>query len=164
MQLQTDTENVNTVSFKPELQETFKEASTNKSPVKISGHKRRANWRDNTVQDIEIGRNAKVKLMENAHFAYQEMQSPEAPSMLVEEVLDAGYDHQLLSITGYVNLGECYETKQNNNKKKECYFNDDGASILLTLWGEAILQVPVSGVYCFKNIAVRLMEGSPQQC
>lgn len=86
LKLQEQEQTHEAVSFKPELQETFSDAALTKSPVKITGHRRKANYKDNNIQDVEIGRSAKVILVSNAEFDYTPQHVPVADEISVREI------------------------------------------------------------------------------
>ena len=113
MKLQTAQGEVSdAVSYKPELQDTMKEASCSKSPVKITGFRREANYFNNKKQDVEMGRSAKVRLLSRAAFAYEEMNAEVADFVPVNRILEEGYDRQLVSVTGYVRIDNCYSFRK----------------------------------------------------
>ena len=78
-QLQSQNQSFEAVAFKAELHESMKESTENKSPIKISGFKRRANFRDNQQQDIELNKMTKITMLSEAPFKYKSMKvdSPE---------------------------------------------------------------------------------------
>ena len=56
IKMKLQTKESNAVSLKPELQSTFADAYLSKSPVKI-----KANFKDNSKQNIEMGKSCTVK-------------------------------------------------------------------------------------------------------
>lgn len=70
-----------------------------------------------------------------------------------------GYDKQMVSVEGYINVNECYQSAYSQfSSKKEVYFNDDTNAIVLTLWDDCINLVPRSGTYKLSNVIVRCLE------
>ena len=157
--LQCEEEVYQGVSFKQDLKEPMTEAAASKSPIKITGHRKRANFRNNSIQDVEMGRNAKVKLLkdENCNFKYQEVDLPVADQTTIEAIQENGYDRQVVSVTVYIEISGCHETSIKSSVKKDCYANDATGIITLAMWGDNIPKVPVSGTYLVTNACVRVL-------
>ena len=96
------------VSFKGEAHEVLQQAADQKSPIKLTGFKRKANFRDNSLQDIEINKCTAVTMLENVPFKYSTAAVPLAPFVTLKSIQEKGYDKQLVSILVYVNVGGCF--------------------------------------------------------
>ena len=58
------------VSYHQELHEIFCKAQESKSPIKLTGVKRKLNFLDHTKEDIEMNNTTKLQVIENAPFSY----------------------------------------------------------------------------------------------
>ena len=90
--LQTNEETYGAVSFKSDFHSVLTETSANKSPVKITGFKRRANFRNNIVEDIELNHRSSVTVLSPAEvsFEYHTVQEEPADIKSVQDILDNG--------------------------------------------------------------------------
>ena len=69
-QLQTQDQTYQAVSFKLDHKSTLDEASDSKSPVKLSGFKRKANYRNNNIQDVEINKKTNITLLDSTKVSF----------------------------------------------------------------------------------------------
>lgn len=90
--LQTQGQTFQAVAFKLETKDTLDEASVSKSPVKLSGFKRKDNFHNNKIQDIEINKKTNVTLLskEQAPFRYHTITPDVAELVDVKTLLDSG--------------------------------------------------------------------------
>jgi len=88
--LQCEEENYQSVSFKPNVHELLDSASEQKLPVKIHGFKRKANYKDNNLTDIEINRATSVIPLAQADFAYKEIEIDIAGYKDIQSVIADG--------------------------------------------------------------------------
>ena len=58
------------VSYRHELRAIFCKVQESKSPIKLTGVKRKLNYLDHTKEDIEINNTTKLQVIENASFPY----------------------------------------------------------------------------------------------
>ena len=152
---QTKDDVIDSVGYSKDLKSTIDDAVASKSPVKLKNYKRKANYRDNTKQDIELGYKAKVQLLERIDFESKSPTSKSSASKVnVSDIFTKGYDHQVVTVVGYIFVNGCHPTTFKNTKKKEVYFNDKTKCIPLTLWGDHI-DVTSNGNYIIQNITVR---------
>jgi len=145
------------VSFKSEAHSILNTAADQKSPIKLTGYKRKANFRDNTLQDIEINKKTAVTLMENAPFKYSSASVPLAKTVTLKSLKDNSYDKQVVTIIGYLDIKDCYQSTFNEHSTlKEVYCNDASSeTITLCLWNDCISQVNESGVYTIGNVVIK---------
>ncbi|XP_057309886.1 uncharacterized protein LOC130647904 [Hydractinia symbiolongicarpus] len=158
MQLQTNDGSFEAVCYKPGAKRLFEEACTQKSAIKLTRFKRKANYKNNLIQDIEIGKFTTVS-GDTANFPYVGLKKDVAQLTTVVDIKYHGYDKQMVSVEGYINVNECYQSAYSQfSSKKEVYFNDDTNAIVLTLWDDCINLVPRSGTYKLSNVIVRCLE------
>ena len=110
MSLQTEAGNFEAVSYRMETKQLFDSASKKKSLVQLTKFKRKANFKNNAIQDIEIGRFTLVTDAADASFAYAPLEKITAENVTVADIKNNGYDKKLVSIIGYVNIIDCYKT------------------------------------------------------
>ena len=121
---QTKTENIESVGYSTNHKSTIDDAAANKSPVKVNYFKRKFNYRDNSKQDLELGRTTKIKLLSKFDFESKPpTRGPSAAKIDVKDIENA-YDGQLVSVVGYIKADECYATKFKKTYKQEVYLND----------------------------------------
>ena len=130
-------------------------AEQQKSPIKLTGYKRKANFRNNNLQDIEINRKTAITILDSANFKHSTQQSNLADKKSVKDIKEHGYEKQLVSVEGFVQVNGCFQSNYNGSKFKEVYFNDKEAVITLALWNDCIDQVPESGSFTLSNITVK---------
>ena len=70
LNLQTSEKVYHTVPYKMELMQAFQKAGLEMSPVKLSGFKVKANYKNNSQQDIEISRKSIVTKINEVPFTY----------------------------------------------------------------------------------------------
>lgn len=158
MKLQSNSENYQAVSFNVNTHSVFQEAALSKSPVKLKCFKRKANLRDNNIQDIEVNKNTQVLPMASASFDFKPLAVKIAAKRSIKDIKSTGYDRQMVSVHGYVNIDNTYVTiveLKTAVKRRECFLNDDSAIMMLSLWGDAIDKVRESGCYEFSNVSIR---------
>ena len=144
------------MSFKADLKPVLDEAAVNKSPVKMKGFKRKANYRNNNIQDIELNRSTSLSIVESAPFPYVVYEPKKADFITVRDIQQSGYDRQAASLAGYVEINECYSTQiQRFTTKKDAWFNDKTGIIQIALWSNTIDSIKVSGTYNLFNVVVR---------
>lgn len=88
--LQSENQSFEAVAFKAELHESMKESNENRSPIKISGFKRRANFRNNQQQDIELNKMTKITMLSEAPFKFKSMKVDCPEVVKVRSILDNG--------------------------------------------------------------------------
>ena len=144
------------MSFKKDSHQVLSDAAKNKSPIKLTGFKRKANFRDNSLQDIEIGSKTAVILLENVSFKYSACNIPLAKATNIKSVIENGYDKQMVTVIGYVNIGDSYQSVLNEHSKlMEVNCNDANDTITLVLWNHFIDEIKESGVYSLGNLMVK---------
>ena len=154
--LQTNKTTHQGVSFTTSSRAILEEAAEKKSPVKLAGYKRKANFRDNNLQDIEINRRTSITLLDRAGFDYKVQNSSSAAMTNVKSIKEKGYDKQLVSVHGFMMIEDCYKSIYNvNSSFKEVYFNDQDDTISLALWNSCIDEITQSGVYTITNVIVK---------
>ena len=85
MHLQSPDKIHQSVSYRQELLEIFCKAQESKSPIKLTGVKRKLNYLDHTKEYIEINNTTKLQEIDNASFPY----STSLDSILtIKEILD----------------------------------------------------------------------------
>ena len=70
MHLQSPDKVYRSVCYRQELHEIFCKAQESKSPIKLTGIKRKLNFLDYKKEDIEINNTNKLQVIENASFPY----------------------------------------------------------------------------------------------
>ena len=70
MHLQSPDKKYRSVSYRQEIHEIFCKAQESKSPIKLTGIKRKLNFLDYKKEDIEINNTTKLQVIENASFPY----------------------------------------------------------------------------------------------
>jgi len=97
-------------------------------------------------------------MLSEAPFKYKSMKVDSPDVMKVRSILDNGYDRQMVSIVGHVDLQNTFAMKFNSNsRKKDIHFNDTTGSIPITLWDGFIDSVTNGGSYTITNIMVRMI-------
>jgi len=148
------------VIYNKDAKSTFDDVQLSKSPIKIRNFKRKANFKNNTIRDIQINKQTKIQVLEKATFPHQKPSVPTLPKVQVKEIIATGYDHQAVTIIGYISLKDCYATTfKDSARKKEVYLNDGTGAIALTLWNDHIDNVKTGGVYEVSNVKVRIFDG-----
>ena len=70
MHFQSPDKKCQSVSYRQEIHEIFCKAQESKSPIKLTGVKRKLNFLDHTKEDIEINNTTKLQVIDNALFPY----------------------------------------------------------------------------------------------
>ena len=94
--LQSKEETIRAVAFKKELKETFDSAGSNKTPLKLTGFKRKADHFNQSLQNIEINSRTTITLLTQdnvdfKHDAGKPLKSAKLTS--VKEILEKGYEN-----------------------------------------------------------------------
>ena len=161
MVLQTQNANHQAVSYRFDVKNTIETAAESKSPVKLLYFKKKANFRDNAQEDIEINRKSIIYPCpkDETSFQYQGMEHSAAEGKSIQEIQDKGCDKQMVSVTAFVDIDECptvlVDTKKGKMERLECMMNDETGQIQLTVWGGHIPSFKTSGVYKLLNCMVR---------
>lgn len=96
--------------------------------------------------------------MASASFNFKPLAVKIAAKRSIKDIKSTGYDRQMVSVHGYVNIDNTYVTiveLKTAVKRRECFLNNDSAIMMLSLWGDAIDKVRESGCYEFSNVSIR---------
>ena len=163
MHLQSPNKTYRSVSFCQKLHEIFCKAQESKSPIKLTGFKRKLNYYDHTLEDIEINNSTKLQVIENASFPY--VTSLES-ILTIKEILDTKKNGEKVSLIAYLAAENCQVIPTRMKKsgtiinKKEIVANDNSGMVKITLWEGRINDVPLDGVYKIKNAIVDEYNGT----
>ena len=157
MHLQSPGKIYRSVSCRQELHEIFCKVQESKSPIKLTGVKRKSNFLDYTKEDIEINNTTKPQVIGNSSFPY--LTSLDS-ILTIKEILDTKKNGEKVSLIGYL-AAENHPVIQTRLKKsgstvnkKEIVANDNSGMMKITLWGIWINDVPLDRVYKVKNANV----------
>ena len=104
------------------MHEIFYKAQEPKSPIKLTGVKRKLNYLDHTKEDIEINNTTKLQVTENASFPYV----TSLDSILtIKEILNAKKNDVKVSFIAYV-AGESPPVIQTRPKNSGSIVNEKG--------------------------------------
>ena len=104
------------------MHEIFYKAQEPKSPIKLTGVKRKLNYLDHTKEDIEINNTTKLQVTENASFPY----ATSLDSILtIKEILDTQKNDVKVSLIAYV-AAENRPVIQTRLKKSGSIVNEKG--------------------------------------
>ena len=92
------------VSCRQELHEIFCKVQESKSPIKLTGVKRKLNFLDYTKEDIEINNTTKSQVIGNASFPY--LTSLDS-ILTIKEILDTKKNGEKVSLIGYLAAENC---------------------------------------------------------
>ena len=160
MVLQTQNADHQAVSYRVDVKNTIETAAKSKSPVKLLYFKKKANFRDNAQQDIEINRKSIIYPCpkDEASFQYQGMEHSAAEGKSIQEIQDKGCDKQMVSVTAFVDIDECPTVLVDTKKgKMKIRMHDewwDWADSTYCVGGH-IPSFKTSGVYKLLNCMVR---------
>ena len=144
------------VSFRMDLREEFEQSASQKSPVKLKNIKRKANWKDNTKQDIEVNRTTKLEIAKSANFPFKKVKKDIAQITKIKLIQEEGYDRQVVSLVGYINVEKkAVLSMDQSSKRTDIFINDDTGVMMISVWNEKFDQIPKSGVYEVQNAVVR---------
>ncbi|XP_057291643.1 uncharacterized protein LOC130614240 [Hydractinia symbiolongicarpus] len=159
--VQTDETVHRGVSFRMDLRDKIEKAAESKSPVKLVNYKRKANWKDNSLQDIEVNRNTRLEECK-AGFAHKNIKKDVAKRQKIKTVLDSGYDKQMVTIIGYIDIDNvAISTMDSSAKRTDTFVNDDSGIVLVSFWNEIANQLSTSGTYELQNLSVRELNSTP---
>jgi len=161
--VQTEESTHEGVSFRMDLRKKLETSESNKSPIKLRNIKRKANWKNNTLQDIEINRHTTVEAATNANFLHKKMKKDVAKTITIADVKGKGYDRQVVSVLGYIDVENAAISTMDikptsNSKRMDVFINDNSGVILLSIWNDKAELVRKNGVYEIKNAVVRTFQ------
>ena len=157
MKLQSPTKSFRSVSYREDYHEKLMEAAKTKSPVKLTGIKRKINFYDNTKEDIEINNTTDIIDIHEVPFKYQ---SSESETFTIKDILENKKHKDVVSLHAYLTTGTrpTIPTRIKSTgtvvNKKELSANDETGVIKITLWGNRIGNVAHDGVYFIRNAMV----------
>ena len=163
MHLQSQYKTYRSVSYCQELHEIFSKAQESKSPIKLTGFKRKLSYYNPTEEDIVIDSSTKLQVIEDVSFTY--VTSLESV-LTIKEILDTKKNDEKVSLSAYLVSENCPVIQTRVKKsgtiinKKEITANDNSGMVKITLWESRINDVPLNGVYKIKNAIVNEYNGT----
>lgn len=146
------------VSFRMDLREKFETSASQKKAVKLTNVKRKANWKDNNLQDIEVNRYTQFETVSSVGFTHKEMKHDVASVAKIKNIKEKGYDRQIVTVVGYVdtvNAAVSTMDVHGSSKRMDIFVNDNSGVILFSIWNDKAVQLKQNGVYEIQNTVVR---------
>ena len=164
LKLQSPSKSYRSVCFYDDYHDKLEEFSKSKSPIKLSGIKRKMNFYNPSEEDIEISKKTVIEAVDDDEISFS-YESDDVELVTIKHILEKSKDRDRVSLYAYLNIdnGMTVPTRLKKSgavvNKKELQGNDNTGTIKVTLWGEKIKDVAVSGVYLLKNALVNDYNG-----